>query len=320
MESGRPIGIEIKNIYNHMKNDVLIINSELRKPQEINLYQPRICPNLNKKFIITAAVVFIIIILIIILYSLFFKNTHSGPEDKPIFKDFLDKDDDETYTEYKDSPKLSSGNYRICAYGAEANPGGKGGKVCVYNEELKQNEVIKYKLGGRKAGGKRGEKCGKKETEGNNGAGMAIVKYKNKKNKEILLIAGGGGGNSDSNNKGGNAEEDGYGYFKGIGARKNKAGEKGDEDAGDGSCDFKKGGKGGKGGGDSDKARKAGKWCGGGGGDGYCGGGGGGWGDPKNAGGGGGGSNYCTYDSQNSCSYEINKEYKYSGITIHKNN
>ena len=138
---------------------------------------------------------------------------------------------------------------------------------------------------------------------------MALAKFKNN-----ILIAGGGGGNSESNNKGGDVEEDGDGYFNGKRAYKNEYGKKGDEYAGDGSCNIEEGGKGGKGGGE---IKKAGKWCGGGGGDGYCGGGGGGWGDPKNAGGGGGGSNFCPYLDKRKCTFDINDDSKYSGIEIY---
>ena len=128
-----------------MKNARPINNKTIGEPQKTNLYQPRIFPNLNKKYIIAIVIVFIII-LSFILYKSFSTNKQSGPEDDPIFIVFLDKDDDETYTEYKNYTILSSGNYRICAYGAEANPGGKGGKVCVSNDRLKKDEVIKYKL------------------------------------------------------------------------------------------------------------------------------------------------------------------------------
>lgn len=144
-ERKRPIGNTLKNIYNDMKNARPINNKTIGEPQKTNLYQPRIFPNLNKKYIIAIVIVFIII-LSFILYKSFSTNKQSGPEDDPIFIVFLDKDDDETYTEYKNYTILSSGNYRICAYGAEANPGGKGGKVCVSNDRLKKDEVIKYKL------------------------------------------------------------------------------------------------------------------------------------------------------------------------------
>ena len=329
-------GICINKIYNNMKeNDPIKLNNKSSNFQKTKLYS---C-NIDKKSII----IFILIIIILALplaFVLIQKIFNSGKESEIIKKpEEKEKEKEEEKEKEKETPKEpeyykyfnyfftenekiynynnyyynsyqinETGSYRICIYGAEANPGGKGGMVCAHHVHFEINDIIEYRLGGREAGGKRGENCGESKGKGYNGAGMALAKFKNN-----ILIAGGGGGNSESNNKGGDVEEDGDGYFNGKGAYKNEYGKKGDEYAEDGSCNIE-GGKGGKGGGE---IKKAGKWCGGGGGDGYCGGGGGGWGDPKNAGGGGGGSNFCPYLDKRKCTFDINDDSKYSGIEIY---
>ena len=319
-------GVFFRQIYNHMKeNEPIISNEVFINPQKTQLYQKGNY-QLKKK----NCCIIILIILSIIAVIIFIIGNSKNKSPKNLinyFQYFFDSTDKnyEPNIYYNNSCKINeTGNYRICAYGAEANPGGKGGKVCVNIEYLKKNDIIEYSLGGREAGGKRGENCGSSKGKGHNGAGMALVKYKNKKNKIVYLIAGGGGGNSESDNKGGDSEEDGNGFFKGKKAEGKNPGTKGDEYAKDGTCQKEegKGGKGGEGGEGGGEIKTPGKWCGGGGGDGYCGGGGGGWGDPPNAGGGGGGSNYCSYDYENEefCSFGNNKKNQYSGIKIHKLN
>jgi len=299
-------GICLNEIYNNMKeNEPIKLNEKMSNHQKTNLYT---C-NINKKTL--SIFFFIILVITIIVLFILFKDKDKD-YDYDYFQYFFneDKKDYEHNNYYNNSFQFKeTGSYQICIYGAEANPGGKGGMVCTNYIPFKKKDIIEYRLGGREAGGKKGENCGKSKGKGYNGAGMALAKFKN-----IILMAGGGGGNSESDNEGGDAEKNGDGYFKGQGAYENEYGKKGDEYAGDGSCNIEKGGKGGKGGGE---IKTPGKWCGGGGGDGFCGGGGGGWGDPKNAGGGGGGSNFCPYLDKRKCTFDINDDSKYSGIEIY---
>ncbi len=330
------IGMILKKIYNHMKkNSAIKLNKGYPNPYETQLYNHKIfqidisfngynnpnktqlCQRENKIIKMIKQPPFISISIIIVIAIIIIFIITQNISSKNNFEYFYNEY--EYNKEYKDIKYYNkschineTGNYNICVYGAEANPGGRGGKVCVYNEHFEKNDKIEYNLGSRHAGGKRGINCGNSRGNGYNGAGLALAKYKN----NILLIAGGGGGNSESGNIGGDAEGNGNGKYGGFGGNKDKPGKGGYNSNDNGKCmGEEKEGKGGKGG----EYYKEGYWCGGGGGDGYCGGGGGGFGKSKEqAGGGGGGSNYCSSEITKKCSFEINEESHFSGIKIIK--
>ena len=303
------IGMNLKTIYESMKSNEHKIKIENRKEkQKTQFYQEGIIYMIKQHWLA------LILIILAIVISIIFINQINNPAETNF--EYFFKEDDKNYNSFKyynDSCKINkTGNYDICVYGAKANSGGRGGKVCINNENFEKNDKIEYRLGRRDAGGQGGRTCGKSENKGKNGAGMALAKYKNKN----ILIAGGGGGDSESNNKGGDAESNGNGKNAGKGAKENIPGKGGVNAPSGGNCgEEEDGGKGGNGG----ESYISGKWCGGGGGDGFCGGGGGGYGDKgSEAGGGGGGSNYCSSEIKKKCSLEINKESTFSGIKISK--
>ena len=210
---------------------------------------------------------------------------------------FYDSSDNTKYT------IPSKGVYSICVYGAKAKEGGRGGKICGDNY-FDKDSIIECSFGGQTAGGEGGKGCGFWENgNGNNGAGYSMAKY-----GAFIVIAGGGGGDSEGGyTKGGDAEKEGEGLYKGLGAKRDKGGLGGNKDSEMERGTLYHGGKG-------ESSGKRGKYCPGGGGDGYYGGGAGHWGVKGEAGGGGGGSNYCL--AQYCSISELNTDSDYSCIKI----
>ena len=210
---------------------------------------------------------------------------------------FYDSSDNTKYT------IPNNGYYSICVYGAKAKKGGRGGKICGDNY-FDKDSIIECSFGGQTAGGDGGKGCGFWENgNGNNGAGLSMAKY-----GAFIVVAGGGGGDSEGGyTKGGDAEKDGEGIYKGLGATRDKSGLGGNKDSEKEAGSLHRGGKG-------ESSGKRGIYCPGGGGDGYYGGGAGHWGDKGKAGGGGGGSNYC--QAQDCSISELNTDSDYSCIKI----
>lgn len=257
------------------------------------------CIKASKIFIYIFFIVAIIISIIIIVMLIINKRNDLYLEYEYFYNST--KDNYDGY-KYHDGFFLieKEAKYKICAYGAKAYKGGRGGEICGINE-FKKFDILTFKLGGREAGGK-GGKCGVTDRDISfNGAGYGKINIL----EDFIIVAGGGGGDSEKSlNKGGDAEKDGDGELGGKAGTQTAGGQRGGSNGNNGSKYE---------GGNADSSKL--HFCGGGGGSGYYGGGSGGYGSMYLNGGGGGGSNYC---KANECLEAKINEMDYSGVRIYR--